>query len=61
MQQVNVRGAKTQLAKLLGRVKVGEEILPPGRPGALKGKIWIADDFDEFDQDLEAMFYGGDE
>jgi prevent-host-death family protein len=32
--------------------------LPPRKPGALKGKIWIADNFDEFDEELEEMFYG---
>jgi hypothetical protein len=60
MQQVNVHEAKTQLSKLLDRA-AGEEELPPRQPGALKGKIWIADNFDEFNQDLEDMFYGSDE
>ena len=32
--------------------------LPPRKPGALKGKIWIADNFGEFDEELEEMFYG---
>jgi prevent-host-death family protein len=27
-------------------------------PGLLKGKIKMADDFDDFDKDLEEMFYG---
>lgn len=35
--------------------------LPPRRPGALKGKIWIADDFDAFDGELEHLFYGAGE
>jgi len=35
--------------------------LPPRQPGALKGKIWIADNFDEFDEELEEMFYGSKE
>jgi prevent-host-death family protein len=34
------------------------EELPPRKPGILKGKIWIADNFDEFDEELEEMFYG---
>ncbi len=32
--------------------------LPPRQPGALKGKIWIADNFDDFDEELEELFYG---
>ena len=35
--------------------------LPPRKPGALKGKIWIADNFDDFDEELEEMFYGSKE
>lgn len=27
-------------------------------PGALRGKIWISDDFDEPDEELLALFYG---
>jgi len=32
--------------------------VPPRQPGALKGKIWMAADFDAFDGELEALFYG---
>jgi hypothetical protein len=46
---------------LVGRVVAGEQVLPPRRPGTLKGKIWIADNFDELDKELEDMFYGSDE
>ena len=35
--------------------------LTPRQGGQLKGKIWIADDFDEFDEELEEMFYGSKE
>jgi prevent-host-death family protein len=35
--------------------------LPSRQPGALKGRIWIADNFDEFDEELEKMFYGDGE
>lgn len=31
------------------------------RPGRLKGKIWIADDFDETPQDIIDMMEGKDE
>lgn len=28
----------------------------PRKPGALKGKIWMSDDFDEPDEELERLF-----
>jgi prevent-host-death family protein len=28
----------------------------PRKPGALKGKIWISDDFDEPDEEIERLF-----
>lgn len=30
------------------------------RPGALKGKIWLAEDFDSSDSEFEHYFYGGE-
>jgi prevent-host-death family protein len=33
----------------------------PRVPGALKGRIWISDDFDEPDQEIVDSFYGGDD
>ena len=63
MRTVRVHEAKTHLSRLLERVEKGEVITiargnrpvarlvpiadPPRRPGLLKGKIWIAGDFDE--------------
>lgn len=35
--------------------------LTPRQGGQLKGQIWIADNFDEFDEELEEMFYGSKE
>jgi hypothetical protein len=32
--------------------------MQPRQPGALKGKIWVADDFDAPDPEIEQMFYG---
>lgn len=62
MRSVKVHEAKTHLSRLLERVEKGEEITitrgkqpvaklvpiasTPRRPGLLKGKIWIAKDFD---------------
>lgn len=31
--------------------------LPPRKPGSLKGKIWVAPDFDETPEDLIDEFY----
>lgn len=28
------------------------------KPGLLKGKIWISDDFDEEDEEINKLFYG---
>ena len=35
-----------------------EQVLTPRKGGQWKGKATIADNFDEFDKDLEEMFYG---
>lgn len=47
--------------KPIARLSPLEGDLPPRQPGALKGKIWIADNFDAFDEELEEMFYGKSE
>ncbi len=28
------------------------------KPGALKGKVWISDDFNDEDEEINKMFYG---
>lgn len=33
--------------------------LTPRQGGQLKGKIWMADNFDEPDEELERLFYDG--
>jgi prevent-host-death family protein len=73
-QTVTVTEAKTQLSRLIERVRDGEEVVirrgpePVARlvrytskperrvPGDLKGQIWISDDFDEADEELERLF-----
>jgi prevent-host-death family protein len=71
---VNVHAAKTHFSELLARVEQGEEVIigragkpvakivkyerPPLRFGALEGQIWIADDFDESDEEIIAAFEG---
>jgi antitoxin (DNA-binding transcriptional repressor) of toxin-antitoxin stability system len=34
------------------------ESLPPRVAGAWEGRVWIADDFDEESEEINAMFYG---
>lgn len=33
----------------------------PRKPGAWKGRVWIAPDFDKFDREIEKLFLGEDE
>lgn len=75
MEQVNVHQAKTHLSRLLERVAAGEEIIiaksgrpmarmvpmpsEPRRPGRLKGKIRMAEDFDApLPEEIAAAFRG---
>lgn len=75
MEIFNVHDAKTHLSRLLDRVAQGEEIviarsgkpvaklvrlkMEPRRPGRLKGRIHIADDFDEpLPEEILAGFRG---
>lgn len=75
MEVVNIHQAKTHLSRLLEQVAKGEEVViarsgrpvarlvaisdAPRRPGRLKGKIEIADDFDApLPEALAAAFRG---
>lgn len=35
-----------------------KEKLKPRKPGLWKGKIWVSDDFDEEDEEINKLFYG---
>ena len=35
-----------------------KEKLVPRRPGLWKGKIWVSDDFDDEDPEINKLFYG---
>lgn len=37
-----------------------KEKLKPRKFGLLKGKIWISDDFDDEDPEINKLFYDGD-
>jgi prevent-host-death family protein len=74
MTTVNIHEAKTNLSKLLEKALNGEEVViaRSGKPlvklvpieekeewfGMDKGKVWIADDFDELDPEILALFNG---
>jgi prevent-host-death family protein len=56
-EEVVIAKAGKPVAKLVKYVE------PSGRRklGGLEGKIWIADDFDETDQELVDLFYGSED
>lgn len=48
----------SKAGKPVARLVPYQEPKPPKRqPGSLKGKIWISPDFDEYDKEIEALFY----
>ncbi|MEK7573687.1 MAG: type II toxin-antitoxin system Phd/YefM family antitoxin [Patescibacteria group bacterium] len=51
---VIIAKAGKPVAKLVGYKKP----LKPRKLGLLKGKIWISDDFDDEDPEINKMFYG---
>jgi prevent-host-death family protein len=53
--EVIVKRGNTPVAKLSAYTEPAEA-RPARRPGALKGQIWIADDFDELPEDLARAF-----
>ena len=44
--------------KPVARLSAYKEKLKPRKPGALKGKIFVPDDFDEEDEEINKLFYG---
>lgn len=44
--------------KLLVRLVHYEAELEPRTPGAWEGRVWIADDFDDESEEINAIFYG---
>lgn len=56
-----VQGEDVVIAKAgrpVARLVAYDEADEPRRPGALKGQIWIADDFDELPPEILAAFEG---
>lgn len=62
MEMSILRQAKAQLSRfleaLLGRIRLIQPCMQPRQAGLLKGKITIADNFDEYDEELDEMFTG---
>jgi len=42
----------------VAKIVAYKEKVKPRKQGLLKGKIWISDDFDEEDEEINKMFYG---
>ena len=54
-------GEEVQIARAghpLVRLVPIQDDMRPRQGGQMHGKIWIADDFDDPDTDIEALFYG---
>ncbi|MBI4990722.1 type II toxin-antitoxin system Phd/YefM family antitoxin [Candidatus Gottesmanbacteria bacterium] len=54
-KEVIIARAGKPVAKLISY----KEKKKPRVPGLLKGKIWISDDFNDEDKDINKLFYGG--
>lgn len=55
-EEIVIAKAGRPVAKLIPYIESDE----PRKPGAWKGRVWIADDFDELPPDILAAFYGDD-
>ena len=44
--------------KPVAKLVAYKEKLAPRQPGLWKGKIWVSDDFDEEDEEINKLFYG---
>ena len=53
-EEIVIGRAGTPVAKLVPYAHTGG----PRKPGAWAGRVWIADDFDEMPEDLQAAFNG---
>lgn len=55
-EDVVIAKAGKPVAKLVAY----EEKKSPRKPGTLKGKIFVPDDFDDEDEDINKLFYEGE-
>jgi prevent-host-death family protein len=51
-EEIVIRRGQRPVAKIIAYVPEGKRRIP----GDLKGKIWMSDDFDEPDEELERLF-----
>jgi prevent-host-death family protein len=47
--------------KPVARLVAFEARKEPRKLGSMKGRIWMSEDFDDPDKEVEEMFYGSDE
>lgn len=46
--------------KPVAKLSPYKEELKPRKPGLWKGKVWVADNFDDEDEEINKLFYEGD-
>jgi prevent-host-death family protein len=51
-EEIVIRRGRRPVAKIIAYAPERK----PRKPGALKGKIWMSDDFDEPDEEIERLF-----
>jgi prevent-host-death family protein len=51
-EEIVIRRGRKPVAKLVGYVPERK----PRKPGGLRGQIWMSDDFDEPDEEIERLF-----
>ena len=50
----------SKAGKPVAKLSAYKEKTKPRKFGALKGKIWVSDDFDDEDEEINKMFYEGE-
>jgi len=51
-EEIVIRRGRHPVAKIVAY----EDTRKPRKPGALRGQIWMSDDFDEPDEEIERLF-----
>jgi len=52
-EEIVIRRGQRPMAKLVAYADIKPK---PRKPGALRGQIWMSDDFDEPDEEIERLF-----
>lgn len=56
-----LKGEEVIIAKAgkpVAKIVAYKEKLKPRKPGLWKGKVWMSDDFNEEDEEINKLFYG---